>query len=105
MLSDEPAEGFAAEIPALAMENVFKSLWARPGLDLRSRSILTIGILIALRATDELASHFPSAVRNGVSIEEIEEIIYHSTAYAGFPAGVAARTVAEPALQKAGMLP
>lgn len=105
MLNGPPPSGFASEIPALAMENIFKPLWTRSGLDLRSRSILTLGILIALRAHEELMMHFPSAIRNGLSVEEIEEIIYHSTAYAGFPAGVSAKNAAEQSLRKAGMLP
>jgi 4-carboxymuconolactone decarboxylase len=51
-----------------------------------------------------LAIHFPAAVRNGVSLQEIEEIIYHAAGYAGFAAASSARRVAEVALRNAGMI-
>jgi 4-carboxymuconolactone decarboxylase len=104
MTDPDPPAAFGSEIPALAYENIFVNLWGRPGLDARSRSILTLGILIALRATKEMASHFPAAVRNGVTIEELEEIVYHATGYAGFPAGATAREVAETSLREAGLI-
>jgi 4-carboxymuconolactone decarboxylase len=68
-------------------------LWTRPGLDRRSRSLVTLGALIALRATEELKFHFPIALRNGLTIEEIEEVIYHLAGYAGFPAAATARSI------------
>lgn len=89
---------FGDELGDLAMSYVFGALWARPGLDRRSRSLITLGALIALRATDELKFHFPIAVQNGIDIAELEEVIYHLTAYAGFPAATAARNVATAAL-------
>lgn len=85
------AEGFAGELGELSLDNVFGALWSRPGLDRRSRSILTIGILIALGATEELKVHFPIALLNGVTREELEEIVYHSAGYAGYPAASTAR--------------
>jgi 4-carboxymuconolactone decarboxylase len=90
------AEGkaFGDYMGELALRNVFSEIWARPGLDLRARSLLTLGILIALRATDELRIHIAVALRNGCTVTEIEEAIYHATAYAGFPAANAARAVA-----------
>ncbi|BBY02187.1 carboxymuconolactone decarboxylase family protein [Mycobacterium seoulense] len=90
--------GIADELGDLGLVHVFGALWNRPGLDRRSRSLVTLGALIALRATGELKSHFPIALRNGLSIEEIEEVIYHMTAYAGYPAAVNARNVAREVL-------
>lgn len=95
---------FASELGSLSFDNVFSKLWVRPGLDLRSRSLVTIGILIALRAREELVLHFASALANGCSIEELEEVIYHSSAYAGFPAAVCARMAAAEALSNEGMI-
>jgi 4-carboxymuconolactone decarboxylase len=89
---------FAGELGDLAMSYAYGSLWTRPGLDRRARSLITLGALIALRATDELEFHFPIALRNGVSIQELEEVIYHLTAYVGFPAATTARTVAKKVL-------
>jgi len=84
---------FADELADLTFDHVFGSLWTRPGLDRRSRSLVTLGALIALRATEELKFHFPIALRNGLTIEEIEEVVYHMAGYAGFPAAATARNV------------
>ena len=91
--------GVADELGDLSIDHVFGAMWTRPGLDRRSRSLITLGALIALRATDELKYHFPIAVRNGLSIAEIEEVIYHLAGYAGYPAAATARNVAREALQ------
>lgn len=90
--------GIADELIDLGVDHVFGALWARPGLDRRSRSLATIGALIALRATDELKSHFRIALRNGLSITQIEEVIYHMAGYAGYPAANAAQKAAREAL-------
>lgn len=102
-LPDDDAEvdfggGFAPELMDIGLESVFGALWARDGLGKRERSLVTLGILIALRATDELHYHFQIARQNGLTDEEIAEVIYHSSGYAGFPAANTARTVAVGAL-------
>jgi 4-carboxymuconolactone decarboxylase len=98
--------GFAQELGELSLDHVFGSLWARPGLGRRERSLVTLGALIAMRAVDELRFHMPIAVRNGLTVEEIEEVVYHLTGYAGFPAANAARGVGRevlPAPQRDGV--
>ena len=85
--------GFAQELAELSVDHVFGSLWTRPGLDRRSRSLVTLGALIAMRAKDELRFHMPIALRNGLTIEEIEEVVYHMAGYVGFPAAATARNV------------
>lgn len=85
---------FAPDLGELSLVNVFGTLWSRVGLAKRDRSLVTLGILIALRADGELRQHFPIARRNGLTDTEIAEVIYHSTGYAGFPAAAAARAVA-----------
>ncbi|MCL2597846.1 MAG: carboxymuconolactone decarboxylase family protein [Paludibacter sp.] len=91
---EQTSERFAHELGNISLEYVFGTLWSRPGLDRRSRSLVTLGILIALRASGEMAIHFPIALRNGLTREELEEVIYHATAYAGFPAASEASHVA-----------
>ena len=86
-------DGFASELGELSLDAVFGRLWVRPGLDRRSRSLVTLGILIALRAEDELRIHFGIALRNGLTREELAEVIYHATAYAGFPAAATASRI------------
>lgn len=85
---------FGDEILEIAMDNIFGNLWARDGLSRRDRSLVTLGILITLRATDELKIHFQIARNNGLTEDEIAEVVYHSTGYAGFPAGNTARQLA-----------
>ena len=85
--------GFADELAELSVDHVFGSLWTRPGLDRRSRSLVTLGALIALRAGEELKFHFPIALRNGLTLVEIEEVVYHMAGYAGFPAASTARII------------
>ncbi|MFT4230699.1 MAG: carboxymuconolactone decarboxylase family protein [Microbacterium sp.] len=82
---------FGGELRQLAADTVFGKIWPRPGLSVRDRSLVTLGILIALRAEGELEYHFPMALRNGLTYEELEEVVYHSAIYAGFPAAHAAQ--------------
>lgn len=90
--------GFAPDLMDIGLQNVFGTLWTRQGLGKRERSLVTLGILIALRATDELHYHFQIARQNGLTDEEIAEVIYHASGYAGFPAANTARNVAAGAL-------
>jgi 4-carboxymuconolactone decarboxylase len=92
--------GFADDLGDLSLDHVFGALWTRPGLDRRSRSLVTLGALIALRARDELKVHFQIARNNGLTLEEIEEVIYHMTGYAGYPAALSARKVAREVLPR-----
>ena len=99
-VDSSPKEHFGPELFRISMENVYGTLWSRPGLDRRSRSLVSLGILIALRASEELAFHFPMALRNGLTVEELEEVVYHSTSLAGYPAAGQALRVAERVLNK-----
>jgi 4-carboxymuconolactone decarboxylase len=92
---------FADELLEIGIDNIFGRLWTREGLSRRDRSLVTLGILIALRATDELKFHVQIARTNGLSEEEIAEVIYHASGYAGFPAASTARAVAREALNGA----
>lgn len=85
---------FGDELLEIGIDNVFGRLWAREGLSRRDRSLVTLGILIALRATDELTFHVQIARNNGLTEDEIAEVIYHASGYAGFPAANTACKVA-----------
>lgn len=91
MAGDVKSEEFGSEIGQLAFDHVFAGLWTRPGLNRRDRSLITVSVLIALRATEELNFHIPAAIKNGVTKKELEELIYHCTGYTGFPACASAR--------------
>lgn len=79
-------------------ETVWGAVWSRPGLDRRSRSLLNIGMLVALNQHHELAVHIRGGLRNGLTRDEIIESIIHTTAYCGAPAGLAAMRVVQKAL-------
>lgn len=85
-----PAAGTEAFFNAYA-DSVLRwcwgEVWNRPGLDRRSRSVATLAILVTLGKQEELRLHVHAALRNGLSAEEIREVVLHSTVYAGVPAG------------------
>lgn len=76
-------------------EHVWGAVWTRSGLDDRSRSLLTLGILTALRAHDELIGHVRGALTNGLRRDEIVEAVIHSAGYCGAPAALAAMRVVQ----------
>jgi len=72
-------------------ENVlFGDVWERPQLSKRDRSLITCTALVALGRTEQMATHFPRALENGVTREELIEMITHMAFYAGWPAAVSA---------------
>jgi 4-carboxymuconolactone decarboxylase len=75
-------------------------VWARDGLDRRTRSCLTISLLAALGHWDELGLHVRAAVRNGLSREDIAEVFLHTSVYAGVPVANHALSVAWRALDE-----
>ena len=75
-------------------------LWSRPGLDRRTRSCMTLTALIALGRENELALHLRAALRNGLTREEIKEVLLQSAVYCGVPAANAAFAVAQRVLDE-----
>jgi 4-carboxymuconolactone decarboxylase len=69
-------------------------VWSRPGLDRRMRSVAVLSSLIALGHQDELAMHLRAALRNGLTVDEIREVILQSAVYAGVPAANTAFRIA-----------
>jgi len=69
-------------------------IWARPGLDRKTRSCITLAALVALRADNEIAMHVRAALRNGLTPDEIAEVILHAAIYAGVPAANSAFAIA-----------
>lgn len=75
-------------------------VWSRPGLTLHTRSLITIAMLIAMNRAAELKMHLGAALRNGVSEDEIKEVILHSSLYCGLPAANEAYHLAAEVLQE-----
>jgi 4-carboxymuconolactone decarboxylase len=105
VLGDEHVDGavarttpFTAAFQDFITRTAWGDVWARPGLDRRTRSCITLAVLTALRAEGEIAMHVRAAIRNGVSEDEIAEILLHTAVYAGVPAANAAFQVAQEAL-------
>nr|WP_042196494.1 4-carboxymuconolactone decarboxylase [Kibdelosporangium sp. MJ126-NF4] len=75
--------------------NAWGDIWSRPGLDRRSRSLITLALLAALQHEDELAMHVRAALRNGVTKEEISEVLLQVGLYAGVPTANRALAIAQ----------
>jgi len=85
---------FAPKLVDLTDNVLFGDVWERPGLSKRDRSLITCAVLTALYRTDELKTHLVRAVENGVTKDELAEMITHVTFYSGWPNGVNASRVA-----------
>ena len=79
----------------------FGDTWSRPGLDRRTRSMITLAALAALVRPNQLKNHVRAALVNGVTQDEISEILLHTAVYAGIPAGVEAFAAAAEVLKGA----
>ncbi len=89
---------FTADFQDFITRVAWGDLWSRHGLDRRSRSIAVITSLIAHGHHEELAMHFRAALRNGLTVEEIKEVIIQSAVYSGVPAANTAFRIASEAL-------
>jgi 4-carboxymuconolactone decarboxylase len=86
------------EFQDLITRYAWGEIWARPGLDRRTRSAITVAMTVALNRPEELALHLRAALRNGVTVAELREILLQTTVYCGVPAGNAAFRIAQDVL-------
>jgi 4-carboxymuconolactone decarboxylase len=93
---------FTADFQDLITRYAWGEIWTRPGLDLRTRSAITLTALIARGQFDELPMHIRAARRNGLSDDEIKEVLLQSAIYCGVPAANSAFAVASRVLAEAG---
>jgi 4-carboxymuconolactone decarboxylase len=84
----------SADMQQYVTEAAWGSVWTRPGLPRRERSIITLSMLVALNRPHELRVHVLGGLNNGLAQKEIVELIMHSAAYCGFPAALDALRVA-----------
>ena len=94
------ATEFTLPLQQLVTESCWGSVWSRDGLDKCTRSLVTISMLVALRASTELKTHVLGALRNGCSVQQIQEVLLHSSAYCGFPAAVEAFRAAKEVVEE-----
>jgi 4-carboxymuconolactone decarboxylase len=100
---DRAVEGtteFTREFQDLITRYAWGEIWARPGLDRKTRSCITLTALIALNHHDELAMHVRAALRNGLTPDEIKEVLLQSAVYCGVPAANRAFTIAQTVLDE-----
>ena len=79
---------FQAELQELVTAFAWGTVWTRPGLPPKTRSMITVAMLVALGKHKELEGHLRGALNNGVSVDELKEILLHSAVYCGFPAAI-----------------
>lgn len=90
------ATAFTAPLQDHITRNAWGDVWQRDGLDLKTRSLITVAMLVALGKQHELKGHVRGALNNGVTPEELQELLLHATVYCGVPAVAEAfRTAAE----------
>ena len=96
------ADEFTAEFQAMITRYAWGSIWTRPGLDRRSRSLITLTALVARGHHEELAMHLRAARRNGLSVEEIKELLLQTAIYCGVPDANTAFRIAQQVLAEDG---
>jgi 4-carboxymuconolactone decarboxylase len=97
------ADEFNMPMQELATTYCWGECWGREGLDKKTRSIINLAMISALNRPHELKIHVKGAIRNGVTKEEIREVLFQVAIYAGIPAGVDSFRIAKEALGEMGV--
>jgi 4-carboxymuconolactone decarboxylase len=98
----ERTDDFTADFQDLITRYAWGEIWSRPGLDRRTRSAVTLTALVALNKPEELAMHVRAALRNGLTPDEIKEVLLQSAIYCGVPAANSAFAIAQEVLTEHG---
>jgi 4-carboxymuconolactone decarboxylase len=102
--SMESANDFMMAFQHITTEWCWGYAWNRPGLDRKTRSIVNLAMLTALNKPAELRLHVKGAITNGVTVDEIKEILLHATVYCGIPSGLEAFKTANAVLVEMGKI-
>jgi 4-carboxymuconolactone decarboxylase len=97
------ADAFMAPLQEYLTEHCWGAVWTRPGLDLKTRSMLNLAMLTALNRPHELRIHLRGAIRNGVTPEEMQEVFLQCGAYCGAPAALESFKIAKEVLAEAAL--
>ena len=89
------ADDFTLPLQEFITRNAWGTVWCRDGLDLKSRSFVTLAILTALGRSQEIKGHVRGALNNGATVEEIQEVLLHASVYCGVPLAVDAFRAAQ----------
>ena len=96
----ESATDFTRDFQQLITEYAWGTVWTRPGLDRRSRSLITLTALVARGHHEELALHVRAALTNGLTVDEIKETLLQTAIYCGVPAANTAFRIAQDVLEE-----
>lgn len=97
-------DAFTEPLQEFVTRNAWGTTWCREGLDLKTRSLLTISMLTALGRANEIKGHVRGAVNNGASMQEIQETLLHSAVYCGMPLAIEAFRSAHEVLKEMGRI-
>lgn len=99
------ADDFTRPLQDYVTRNAWGTVWCREGLDLKTRSLITLSMLTALGRTQELKGHVRGAINNGATIDEIREVLLHATVYCGVPLAIDAFRAAQEVLKEIAAKP
>lgn len=91
---------FVPKLIELTEDVVFGDIWERPGLSKRDRSLMVVATLIALGKERQMVGHFNRALDNGLTVDEIKEIITHLAFYSGWPTAMTAAAIFKEVVEK-----
>ena len=88
----------------IVTQSAWGMIWSRPGLELKTRSLVTIAMLTAINRSDELKGHINGALNNGATPDEIAEVFLHSSVYLGWPAAGTSLRIAVDVFKERGLI-
>ncbi|KQW91563.1 4-carboxymuconolactone decarboxylase [Massilia sp. Root418] len=99
------ATAFTQPLQDYITREAWGTVWQRPGLDLRTRSLATVAMLAAMGRTHELKGHIRGALNNGATVGELQEVLLHAAVYCGVPLAAEAFRAAQEGLREAALTP
>lgn len=97
-------DSFTAPLQEFVTRNAWGTVWCRDGLDLKTRSLMTLSMLTALGRAHEIKGHVRGAVNNGASVKEIQEVLLHASVYCGMPLAIDAFRSAHEVLKEMDLI-
>ena len=98
-------DAFTGPLQEFVTRQAWGTVWQRDGLDLKTRSLITLSMLTALGRAQEIRGHVRGAINNGASMKEIQEVLLHASVYCGMPLAIDAFRSAHEVLTEMGQIP